>query len=261
MSIFVVGDIHGSLDIEKLGARHFDARGLTRKDYVIICGDFGLIFQPEGRDMREEQWWLSWLDGRPWTTLWIDGNHENFDRIEAMEESRWHGGRVQYVTDHIIHLMRGQVFDIDGMSFFTMGGASSTDREWRVEGESWWPQEIPSAEDEAEAVRNLNACGWQVDYVLTHCAPTGLLKKLDAPLSLLEPDEATDMLQRLRAHLSYRAWFFGHYHVDKTDGKHFCLYNRVLSLDELELEEKPRLLMRGIARGCSRTLLPVVGKA
>jgi hypothetical protein len=39
----------------------------------------------------------------------------------------WHGGKVQYITPSILHLMRGQVFEIGGHSFFTMGGASCHD--------------------------------------------------------------------------------------------------------------------------------------
>ena len=39
----------------------------------------------------------------------------------------WHGGTVQRVRPSVIHLMRGQVYDIAGKRFFTMGGASSRD--------------------------------------------------------------------------------------------------------------------------------------
>lgn len=68
----------------------------------------------------------------------------------------WNGGRVHEVMPHVLHLMRGQVFDIDGLSIFTMGGASSHDREWRTEGESWWPEELPS---DAERTESLPALG------------------------------------------------------------------------------------------------------
>ncbi|MCB7347826.1 hypothetical protein LIZ33_16445, partial [Desulfovibrio desulfuricans] len=72
---------------------------------------------------------------------------------------------------HVLHLMRGQVFDIEGYTFFTMGGASSHDiqdgildpeepgfeeRYWRmrraramfrVKGVSWWTEELHSDEE------------------------------------------------------------------------------------------------------------------
>ena len=44
MSIFVTGDIHASYDIAKLSESCFNTAGLTKDDYVIICGDFGLVW-------------------------------------------------------------------------------------------------------------------------------------------------------------------------------------------------------------------------
>lgn len=34
---------------------------------LIIAGDFGLMFSPYKDET--ERYWLDWLDGRPWTTL------------------------------------------------------------------------------------------------------------------------------------------------------------------------------------------------
>ena len=41
------------------------------------------------------------------------------------------------ISDSICHLMRGQVFDIDGKTFFTFGGGNSIDKAWRTPGVSW----------------------------------------------------------------------------------------------------------------------------
>jgi hypothetical protein len=40
---------------------------------------------------------------------------------------KWHGGQVQFIQNFLIHLMRAQVYEIDGKRFFTMGGAYSHD--------------------------------------------------------------------------------------------------------------------------------------
>ena len=80
------------------------------------------------------------------------------------------------IRPSVIHLMRGQIYEIDGKSFFTFGGASShdiesgildpedpnfkekkkwLDREWRsyrVNHITWWVRELPSEEDASEAV-------------------------------------------------------------------------------------------------------------
>ena len=78
--IFITGDLHGDYDIHKLSSKCFTVqRELTRSDYVIICGDFGLLWD----NSDEEKYWLKWLDEKPWTTLWIDGNHENYDMLSA----------------------------------------------------------------------------------------------------------------------------------------------------------------------------------
>ena len=74
--------------------------------------------------------------------------------------------------------MRGQVYEIDDKKWFTFGGAKSQDQAIRIEGKDWWPGEMASEREYEEAVRNLAANGWKVDYVVTHCAPTRTIKDL-----------------------------------------------------------------------------------
>ena len=43
--IYVTGDIHLNIDIQKLNSKNFSAgKNLTKNDYVIICGDVGLTW-------------------------------------------------------------------------------------------------------------------------------------------------------------------------------------------------------------------------
>lgn len=90
MSIFVTGDIHASYDIAKLSESCFDTAGLTKDDYVIICGDFGLVWN----NSASEQYWLRWLDARPFTTLFVDGNHEGFSLLNSPSRNHmeWRSG-------------------------------------------------------------------------------------------------------------------------------------------------------------------------
>lgn len=53
--------------------------------------------------------------------------------------------------------MRGQVYHIQGISLFTMGGGYSRDKAMRVERVSWWEEEMPSEAEYEEAWRNLAA--------------------------------------------------------------------------------------------------------
>ena len=96
---------------------------MGREDYLIVTGDFGGLWDGGPKD----QYWLDWLEGKPFTTLFVDGNHENFDLLNTLPERQWNGGSVHVAREHVLHLMRGQVFTFGGLTWFTMGGASSHD--------------------------------------------------------------------------------------------------------------------------------------
>lgn len=153
MSIFVTGDIHASYDIAKLSESCFDTAGLTKDDYVIICGDFGLVWN----NSASEQYWLRWLDARPFTTLFVDGNHEGFSLLNSFLETTWNGGAVHQVATSVLHLKRGQLFNIDGCRIFTMGGATSSeyDRTHRIQGKHGSPKKSQMSRNEQQHLRHL----------------------------------------------------------------------------------------------------------
>lgn len=122
MSVWITGDCHG--DFHRFTLEGFpQQKGMGRDDYMIICGDHGGVWAGE----RADGYKLDWLENRPFTTLFVDGNHENFDLLNAYPEKEWHGGRVHEIRPHVLHLMRGQIFDIGGSTWFAMGGAASHD--------------------------------------------------------------------------------------------------------------------------------------
>lgn len=119
--------------------------------------------------------------------------------------------------------MRGQIYNIDGLKIFTMGGASSHDKEHRKEGENWWAAELPTIENYEEASNNLQKNNWSVDLVITHCAPDSIQSQL---ADWYKHDELTRFLESLKNKLSYNKWYFGHYHIDrKIENKHFAIYH------------------------------------
>lgn len=228
--LYLTGDTHGTIEIGKLSRANLAVERVEpgEGDFVIILGDFGLVFAPDGQS-AEERWWLKWLDEKPWTTLFVDGNHENFARLNELPEEEWRGGRVHRVSESVLHLMRAQIFEIDGRSFFTMGGAASHDRQFRKEGRSWWPEELPSEEELARADAALDGCGRRVDYVLTHCAPTLVQGRIN-PTFL--PDRLTEYLQHVRDTTEFGRWYFGHYHIDREYDDGFCaLYDCVVPIE------------------------------
>ena len=241
--VFVTGDIHGWLDIGKLTPDRWpEGRGLDKSDYLVICGDFGLLWS--NPPSLEEKYFLDWLNSRPWTTLFIDGNHENYDLLDALETRQWHGGKVGILPSHpsILHLLRGQVYDMgrDGL-WFTMGGAPSHDREWRMEGESWWPRELPSEEEYAEGIANLERVGWKVDYVFTHDVPRSYRRHAMSrhyDPSREQDDDLSAYLQRVDDCIDkdrLKVWYAGHYHDDLMlrDPQHAELYHQIVPLGAL----------------------------
>ena len=120
-----------------------------------------------------------------------------------------------------------------------MGGARSHDIEFRTEGESWWPQEMPSDEEYARCEAALEANGWQVDYVLTHDAPS---KFLD--FSVLAEGENNRLhlfLDKVVMKTTYEKWFFGCHHKDvQLSTKSRCLFCDVVSIGEKKLWWKRR---------------------
>lgn len=76
MAIFVTGDVHGGAEY---GSSRFsskswpDGRTLSRDDVVVVAGDFGFVWDGSNTD----RYWLDWFESKPWTTCFVDGNHEN----------------------------------------------------------------------------------------------------------------------------------------------------------------------------------------
>lgn len=233
--IFITGDTHGDYDTWSVEARFDPEIGetLTKDDYLIIVGDVGccwvgnhekgtrLYYQLEAAGLldHDDEIQKYWED-KPYTVLFIDGNHENHAQLDSYPVEEWHGGKVHFIKPHLIHLMRGQVYDIAGKTFFTMGGAQSTDKAYRVEDLSWWAREMPSKEELDEGIENLKKHNMKVDVVLTHCAPEKTVNKFMQRMYYRSNNQLTDYLEELihGYDLKFRDWFFGHYHSDEDTG-------------------------------------------
>ena len=221
--IYVTGDTHGNF--RRFQSEYFPEQAkMTKDDMVIIAGDFGGVWFGDSRDNEA----LDWLESLPFTVAFVDGNHENFDALIAYPTEEWHGGKIQRIRHHVLHLMRGQVYELEGYRFFMMGGAKSHDTAHRINHISWWQQELPSDEEYCEALQNLDRCGWQVDYIITHCAPTSIAH-MESRHN--EADRLTDFLQDVQERTDFRYWLFGHYHDNRMiDTKHILLWEQIVQI-------------------------------
>ena len=226
--IFITGDTHGS-EFSKLNTKNFKIqKELTKDDYVIITGDFGLVWD----NSNQEKYWLKWLEAKPFTILFVDGNHENFDLLNDYEIEYWHGGKVHKIRENIIHLIRGQIYEIDNEKILTFGGAETVDKERRKEGKTWWKEEIPSEEEFNEAIANLK--NNNIDYIISHTCDSFTLKVLNSAFPYkLNAGTVNFYLDEIKRISNYKKWYFGHFHEDiEINNKHRVIYNDVIKIGE-----------------------------
>ena len=209
-----ISDPHGGQDMDGLNTYLANCR---EDDLLIILGDMELHFRDT--DMNRE--FTAFFENLPCQIAFIDGNHENFDHLYGLPEEDWCGGRVHRLSPNIVHLMRGYVFEIEGHTFFTMGGCTSTQK-WKDSG-LWWPQEEPTAEEIARGYKNLNKHGNRVDYVLTH------KYRLEKPEA--DPMTLQGLTNFIEENVTYRHWYCGHWHkTDFPDDRHTVVFQDVIDL-------------------------------
>lgn len=246
--IFITGDCHGDWKTA-FGDEIFPVKKYLSKekgDLVIVCGDFGIW-----DNSPEENAALDWLAAQSFYVAFVDGNHENFDILNAMKTEYWNGGKVNFIRDSIIHLKRGQVFNIQGLSFFTFGGARCHDIKdgildkkdpdfkekydklmadpkalFRINRESWWKEELPSIEECNEGLRNLELHGNKVDYIITH-SPS--VSEQFMYYHSNETDDLMIYLENILNKVKFKRHFFGHLHMDRRlEDRSQCLYTNFI---------------------------------
>lgn len=228
MKIFLTGDIHNFLDIKKLNTKNFPIqKELTKNDHLIILGDFG--FPWVDGESREDKYWLDWLNNKNFTTLYLDGNHENFNALNKYPEVEYKGAMCHQLRDSVYHIKRGEVITLDNINFLCMGGAVSIDRAYRTENISWWKEEVPSYQEWEKAFSNVS----KADVILSHDGPYSLLNRFLG----VKKDSVNQMLDRLlESDMGANKWFFGHHHINKgweyKGIDFYCLYKTIVDFWE-----------------------------
>jgi predicted phosphodiesterase len=229
--IFITGDTHG--DFKKISYRNWpESRELTRNDILIVTGDFGLVW--DLNLSKTEMYWINFLEARHYDIYFIDGNHENFDRLNKYPTVKRLGSDVHQIANNVFHMKRGHVYKVEDKKILAIGGAASTDKAFRTPNVSWWPEETLSTIETNITLDNIET-EKEVDYVITHTAPSRCLDELLGKLNenddttYRHKDNTVDFLDVVDETLEFKKWFFGHFHEEwkSADKKYNCLFNNI----------------------------------
>ena len=260
--IYITGDTHGpksigfnSVDgvLHRFNSNNFpEQKNMTKNDYVIILGDFGCIWNVDNESSSEKNV-LDWLDDKSFTTLFIDGNHENFDRLYNYPEKQWHNGKVHEIRNSVLHLMRGYVFNIDNKNIFAFGGASSHDikdgilhpkndlklikrwkhdytKQFRILNYTYWELELPTKYEMDRGINSLKCNDFDVDFILSHSPSSSTIDILGN--NNYKHDILTDYLENIKNTTKYKYWFCGHMHINKKiSDKEIILYEQIIKIN------------------------------
>lgn len=228
--IYITGDPHGHWEeLERI------APLLHSGDKLIFAGDCNYGMVPEQEkifDQIEHE--------MPFEILLLDGNHEDFDALNALPIEEWSGGKVHRIRKNMVHLMRGEIFQIEGHTIFTLGGGHSPDKARLMSRNLWWKEELPSQEEICNAEEHLRALrekGKPLDFIITHVAPSDALDYLscvnrDIRNVFPEELELVSSLNRLSFNWNWKMWYFGHLHIDvELMGKYIALLHAVRELE------------------------------
>lgn len=199
--IYVTGDMHGDASRFKSKAM----RKLKKNDVLIVCGDFGFVWDGSHKEKRM----LKWIGKRKYTVLFVEGVHDNLSLLQQYPEAEWSGGRVRELGGKLRQLLRGELFTIEGKSVFAFGGGEPDDN---VQAD-WTSLCLPSPAELAGARDALKQADYKVDYIITH-QPS---RKIRHFLSMDRNDATTldAFLDEVRESCKFTRWFFGSIHRNK----------------------------------------------
>lgn len=234
-NIYLTGDTHA--DFMDLITKAI-CYGLTERDLLIILGDVGINFFGDYRDMKSKDR-LSMI---PSTILCVRGNHEMRPTDAALDgiyhEIDWMGDRA-YVEDtypRFIMAKDGARYKINRREFLVIGGAYSVDKPWRLKnGYGWFPDEQLTKEEMEAIRRKVSEHGRCEDIILAHTCPYN-----NRPTECFMPglDESSvdnsmeHFLQEIVDTADYAAYYCGHWHTEKQDGRIRFLFHDVILLEK-----------------------------
>lgn len=222
--IYYTGDIHGSSD--EL-VKFCENKNLNGKDTVILLGDVGANYYGGKRDRSLKESFATLKS----TFLCIHGNHEICPAtISSYKQKEWKGGTVWYEDEYpnLLFAKDGEIYTVERLQHIAIGGAYSVDKYYRLmRGYGWWEDEQPSEDIKAYVEEQLKM--HSVDIILSHTCP---FKYEPVEMFLSGIDQSTvdtsieHWLDRIEETTDYKAWYCGHWHIDKRiDKMHFLFHS------------------------------------
>ena len=156
--IAIAGDWHADTDYGVAAIEHAAKRDVT---VLVHLGDFGYNFTDAYLDALDEA-----LRRQGIVLGFVDGNHENFDRLLSWPVS---ADGLRYLRQRIVHLPRGFRWRWSQTRCLAVGGAYSIDRFLRTPGRSWWAQETITEQQAAEI-----AAAGGAEVMFCHDCPAGI---------------------------------------------------------------------------------------
>lgn len=235
--LYITGDTHGSY---KRLRKFFRGRSVQADDLLVILGDAGLTYYGDERDEPHK----NSAARLPVPLLCLRGNHDRRpETVPGLKPESRFGGTVYADEAYpgILFAVDGEIYRIQGYSVLAVGGAYSIDKEWRLaHGYNWFDDEQLTIGEMNAVEAKLAMAGWRVDVTLTHTCPLRYEPR-EAFFSGIDQaavDKSMETwLDSLERRLTYRAWYCGHYHVDKQAGPVRFLYRDVITLANAEADD------------------------
>lgn len=237
--VYVAGETHGKFDALSKFSKGDEGKFLSKNDYVIVPGDFGVWH----KTLNEIKKLDSTLNFK---LLFLDGNHEHYKLLNSFPEKQFCGGKVHDVYG-VYHLCRGEVYKLpiegDCITIAVCGGGDSKDKNMRVEGVTWFPEETISNEDVENLFYNVKN-HTKIDYFISHSLSAEiksewnykLINSMFPVLSTFEMHESDFRIRDIVSKLKAGQYISAHEHVDREfllNGKKYrCVYRDFVKLEK-----------------------------
>ena len=105
--IYVTGDLHG--DPARLSDKAL--RRLKKGDTLLVCGDFGFVWDGSPAELKLRRK----IGKQKYTTIFVDGTHDNLPMIRKFPEEEYAGGTVRRIEGNLLYAERGTILTLEGI--------------------------------------------------------------------------------------------------------------------------------------------------